>query len=346
MAGMGLEFAGVPEKQGDETGSSAESHVLADAATEEQEQKTEPAPEETTEQTEAAEAEDEPEAEIGEDGAPVLGKYEQSVVDALKSNPDFKGYAKRIAKAFELAVERREALKAKDGELAQKDETLKELEARLQETAEQVTRAPSGPLSHLTDKAALTAEVAKAAEYLEWVRNDPNAVDRYQDTEEATAQQQLDYWQNYALRVLKHQGQHAAVLEEREKVRAEVKKQRPTLFDARHEENKLLMGFYKSDPRTRADFDQWIADAMRGRQLREQAAKSPNHVKSVESAKAAEKKTVSKADLPQPKTVSPLPVTKAGTSVREAVDAKLKQQGSVTFDEMADAGMLSRLAAA
>lgn len=184
----------------------------------------------------------------------MLGKYEQSVVEALKSNPDFKGYAKRIAKAFELAVARREALAAKEGELAQRDETVKELEARLQETAEQVTRAPAGPLSHLTDKEALTAEVAKAAEYLEWVKSDPNAVDRYQDTEEATAQQQLDYWQNYALRVLKHQGTQAAVLEEREKVRAEVKKQRPTLFDARHEENKLLTGFYKSDPRNRAEF--------------------------------------------------------------------------------------------
>ena len=291
-------------------------------------------------------AEDEPEAAFDEDGTPVLGKYEQSVVDALKSNPDFKGFAKRIAKSFELAVSRREALAAKEAELAQKDETLKEMEARLQETADKATVIASGPLAHLSDKALLQAEVAKCAEYLDWVEDNPDAAEHYRDTEQATAQQQLDYWKRYARNVLKHQGAQAKVLEEREAARAEVKKQRPTLFDAKHPENKLLMDFYKSDPRTRADFDQLIADALRGRQLRETAAKSTGPVKAVaDGAKAAEKKPVSKADLPKPREVSGLPLQKGGTSARETVAAKLKQQGGATFDEMADAGLLSKQAA-
>lgn len=277
---------------------------------------------------------------------PVLGSYEQSVVDALKSHDDLKPHAKRVAKAFELAVARREALAAKESELAAKDETLKEMEARLQETADKATVSPAGPLAHLPDKAALQAEVTKCVEYLDWVEENPDAVDHYKDTPEATAQQQLDYWRRYARNVLKHQGEQAKVLDEREAARAEVKKQRPTLFDAKHPESRLLMDFYKSDPRTRADFDQLIADALRGRQLRETAAKSPGPVKAMaEGAKAAEKKTVSKADLPKPKAVSALTLVKSGVDPRETVTAKLKQQGGATFDEMADAGLLGKQAA-
>jgi len=347
MAGMGLTFAGVPDATGDET----ESYAQADKAGEkDQEQKpqAEPATDEPTDEAEAAKAEDEPEATFSEDGEPVLGSYEQSVVEALKSNPDFKGYAKRVAKAFELAVARREALAAKDGELAQKDETVKELEARLQETADNATMAPSGPLAHLPDKAALQAEVAKCADFLDWAESTPDAADAYKDTEQATAQQQLDYWKRYALNVLKNQAAQSKVFDERETVRAEVKKQRPTLFDARHAENKLLTDLYRSDPRTRADFDQWIADALRGRQLREQAAKSqaPGSLsRTATEAKAPEKKTVSKADLPRVKEVSALPLQKGGASPRESVEAKLKQHGGISFDEMADAGLLSRQAA-
>jgi len=354
MAGMGLEFAGVPVTQGDETAASAGGSpddsegeaAAADATTGE-------VPTSATESTEgesetAPADEDEPEMETGEDGTSVLGKYEQSVVEALKSNPDTKGYAKRVAKAFELAVSRREALAAKESELAERDESLKQLEARLQEAAEASTVAPAGPLAHLSTPDALANEVTKAAQFLEWVENTPDAADSYQDTAQATAQEQLDYWKRYALRVLKHQSAQAKVLEEREKVRAEVKKQRPTLFDARHEESKVLQDFYKSDPRTRSDFDQWIADAIRGRQIREQAAKGLSVVKPAgkEVAAAVVKKPVSKADLPKPSEVRGLPVQKAGASPREQVEAKLKQHGGVTFDEMADAGMLGRHMAA
>lgn len=345
MAGMGLTFTGVPDSPGDKPDSSTQAETPGDK---EQEQQGEQSEGETASEgeAEADKAQDEPEVNFSEDGAPVLGSYEQSVVDALKSHDDLKPHAKRIAKAFELAVSRREALAAKETELAQKDETIKDMEARLQETADKATLAPSGPLAHLSDKAALQAEVAKCADYLDWVEDNPDAVEHYQDTEKATAQQQLDYWKRYARNVLKHQGEQARVLEEREKIRAEVKKQRPTLFDVKHPENQILTDLYKSDPRTRADFDQLVADALRGRQLRETAAKSPGPVKAAETgARAAEKKTATKADLPKPKQVSDLVLQRSGVSARETVEAKARQQGGATFDEMVDAGLLSKQAA-
>lgn len=345
MAGMGVTFVGVPDGGGDETRSPKEDEAEAKAEAEK-------SPEEQ-EQQQDHESEDQPESDAEADEAdaaaqdeseePQLGSYEQSVVEALKSNPEFKGYAKRVAKAFELSVSRREALKAKESELAAVSETVKELEARLQATAEQAASAPAGPLAHLADEQALTEEVKKCVDFLAWVENTDDPAAFYKDTDTASAEEQLAANKRYALHVLQHQDQQSKVLKERQAVRDEVKKQRPTLFDPKHDDHKLFMDLYKSDPRQRSDFDQLIADALRGRAIRE-AAKAP--VKEAPPAKAAiPVKKVSKADLPQPRSASTLPVRGGGLSDADAVTAKLKSGGRISFDELADSGALSRRAA-
>jgi hypothetical protein len=335
MAGMGVSFVGVPDVGGETTTPETDEATADEVVTEDEEEQ------EATEEAEG-EAEAEPDADADAE-TPKLGRYEQSVVAALESNPDFKPMAKRVAKAFELAVQRRELLAVKDGELAAKDEELKGLETRLQETAEKNTTAPAGPLAHLADEAALAAEVTKCVDFLDWVQNTEDAAAHYKDTATATAEEQLEASKRYALNVLKNQDAQRKVLKTREAVRAEVKKQRPTLFDTKHEDHKLLTDCYQSDPRTRADFDQIIADSIRGRAIREAAAKAAP-VKSAPAATAPVKKVVSKADLPTSKEVSSLPVSRAGVSAHDVVTAKLKQGERIGFDEMSDAGFLGRAA--
>ena len=333
---MGVSFVGVPDG-GEETKTPETDEATADEVVTDAEEE-----QEATEEADGAADEAEPEADADAE-TPKLGRYEQSVVSALESNPDFKPMAKRVAKAFELAVQRRELLAVKDGELAAKDEELKGLETRLQETAEKITTAPAGPLAHLADEAALAAEVTKCVDFLDWVQNTEDAAAHYKDTATATAEEQLEASKRYALNVLKNQDAQRKVLKSREAVRAEVKKQRPTLFDTKHEDHKLLTDCYQSDPRTRADFDQIIADSIRGRAIREAAAKAAP-AKSAPAATAPVKKAVSKADLPTSKEVSSLPVSRAGVSAHDVVTAKLKQGERIGFDEMSDAGFLGRAA--
>ena len=194
MAGMGVTFVGVPDS-GDETRSISDDDAAAEAEAEEStaEQETD---EQAAEDTDTEAEADEAEADGEDESEGKLGSYEQSVVDALKSNPDFKGVAKRVAKAFELSVTRRELLKEKDSELAAKEETVKELEARLQETAERVTVAPAGPLAHLADEQALADEVKKCVDFLAWVQETPDPASHYQDTESRTAEEQLESYKH------------------------------------------------------------------------------------------------------------------------------------------------------
>ncbi len=341
MAGMGVTFVGVPDG-GDETDSpQAEASEAAAEDTEtpgETEQDSDPAEAENADEPDADEAAE----EVADEAESKLGSYEQSVVDSLKSHPDFKGVAKRVAKAFELSVSRREALKEKESELAAKETTVKELEARLQETAEKVAAAPAGPLAHLADEQALSGEVEKCVEFLKWVKNTPDAASHYRDTADQTAEEQLEANQRYALYVLENQGKQREVLKQRQTIRAEVKQQRRTLFDPRHEDHRTLTELYQSDPRTRSDFDQWIADALRGRQIREAAAKAPAKESPAAKAPLKEVKKVSKADLPAPKTVSSLPLRGGVLGDAEKAAAKLKQGGRLSFDEMADSGLMSR----
>jgi len=340
MAGMGVTFVGVPDA-GDETRSTQDDKDEAQAEAKESTAGQEPdeqAADDTEQDAEADEAEADGEGETESK----LGSYEQSVVEALKSNPDFKGVAKRVAKAFELSVSRREALKEKESELAAKEETIKELETRAQETAERVTVAPAGPLAHLADEQALADEVTKCVEFLDWVQNTQDPASFYKDTETVTAEELLESNKRYALHVLKNQNEQGKVLKERQAVRAEVKQQRATLFDPKHADHQFLTELYRSDPRARKDFDQLIADALRGRAIREAAAKAPAKASAAEPAK--EVKKVSKADLPQPRSASTLPIRGGGQSTAEAVTAKLKSGGRVSFDELADSGAMSRAA--
>lgn len=342
MAGMGVSFVGVPDG-GDETRSPQEdddeANAEADNSEEEQEQQDDD-PGSDADSNEDADADEADADNANSEEEPKLGRYEASVVKALESHPDFKSVAKRVAKAFELAVSRREALQAKESELATQAETVKELETRLQETAEKVTVAPAGPLAHLADEQALTEEVKKCVDFLAWVNSTDDPASHYKDTDTATAEDQLAAHHRYALHVLKNQDAQSKVLKERQAVRAEVKKQRPTLFDVKHDDHKLLSELYKADPRSRADFDQLIADALRGRQIREAAAKAP--AKDATAKPALLVKKVSKDDLPRPKSTSTLPVRGGGLSDQDVVTTKLKTGGRISFDEMADAGLMSR----
>lgn len=340
MAGMGVSFVGVPDL-GDETRSTEDDDAPAQADAEEstaEQESDEQAADDTDTDAEA----DEAEAEEEYKSESKLGSYEQSVVEALKSNPSTKGYAKRVAKAFELSVTRRELLEEKDNELAAKEETVKELEARLQETAERVTVAPAGPLAHLADEQALADEVTKCVNFLKWVKITPDPASHYKDTETHTAEELVELYKDYALNVLGNQKEQADVIKRRQAVRAEVKTQRATLFDPKHADHQFLTELYRSDPRTRQDFDQLIADALRGRAIREAAAKAP--AKASAAAPAKEVKKVSKADLPQPRSASTLPIRGGGQSNADTVKAKLASGGRVSFDEMADSGAMSRAA--
>jgi len=183
---------------------------------------------------------------------------------------------KRLKKNAEQKKELREQLKTRETELAAERTKAADAEARL---VEKFTAAPSGPLAHLDTPEKLKTAAEQAAGFMRWETTRPDFEKYYQDDPDTvpenlrrTAEQKCQDDKADQLRVLTHHAEQAEILNKRSATRETLKKEKPELFNPAHEAGKDRLDLYASDPRTRADFDQLIADAQRGRLIREEEA--------------------------------------------------------------------------
>ena len=203
--------------------------------------------------------------------------------------------------------------------------------------------APS-PLAHLDTPEKLDAEHEAVLRFLDDCEERPDeTLQRFTDDAQFTAEQKLLNTKAWCRQFLKHQKAHADVLARKQSTLEEVKKTHPALFDLRTEEGKQRAALYAADPRTLPDWEQFIADAMRGR--RERLAASAGKGKSPRGEPAAAKangKTNGKVPpvYTPPVAAARAPITPTtATDARSGVLTKAGQRGGVSMDEMLDAGV-------
>ena len=210
--------------------------------------------------------------------------------------------------------------------------------------------APSGPLAKFETPEALAAEHAEVISFLEWAHK-PEAVDRYVHLGEG-AEAKLEEDRAYALNFLKHKDAQGKILTERSEKREAVRKALPALFDGKSPESQERAAFYAVDPRTRADYDQWIADALQGKRDREDAAAGKIRINRIDlaaakangaagaaaAAKAKDQKTP--PVFTPPGRSGPVPVRTAEQPDAAAAFKTRAAKEGVTADEMMDAGIL------
>lgn len=212
---------------------------------------------------------------------------------------------------------------------------------------------PPSPLAHLDTADKLGAEVKRAAEFLKWTEStqDPSSI--YKDDDAGTADEKLARDRAYALHVIEHQLDQQEVIRKREESVKAARQTRPEMFDAKTDDGKFLGELVRSDPRTRPDFYQLVADALRGRRDREDEASGKFKIQRIDLAaakaagakgaqvKAAEAKgsKVPPKYVP-PVTASPAPVRPdTGQSTQQSVWEK-SRKGAVDLEEMLTAGAI------
>jgi hypothetical protein len=254
-----------------------------------------------------------------------------------KEVPDW--VPERLAKNAEQKRELRTQLAA--------EKTAREAaEAQLAEAKEHpASPLPSSPLAHLDTPDKLSAEVVKATNFIEWADR-PDAVDGYKDDEHSTAEEKLRNDKAYALFLIKHQSQQAAIIKQREDSLATARKDAPTLFDPKHDDHAFLQKMLVNDPRTLPDFHSVVADAVKWR---------AHQKKDAESKAAAAKALAAKPPLNSkdkangktpPKFVPPVSASRAPVSSAEAGDPRItpwsqaKEGKAQDIDAMISAGAI------
>lgn len=206
------------------------------------------------------------------------GKFEKGVLSKLKEANIPESLQKRIKASFEKEIKNREALADRDAILTTKDAEIEALKAQLSEAGNKATVAPSGPLAHLDTLEKLQEATDIATQNLEWAETRQDFERYFQDDPTAdegtgrTAEQKFQEFKAQQLWILRNSPKQAKVLTKRQELRDTLKKSKPDLFRADHEDAKAFADFFTSDPRTREDADQLAADAILGARIRREEA--------------------------------------------------------------------------
>lgn len=298
-----------------------------------------PTPEGKTTETDPNAA---PEAVEGGIPAEAPSEEDAEEAQALEQSRDEK-VPKWVPDRLAKNAEQKRLLREENAALKTRAETAEAAVASA--AAEPKVPASSSPLAHFDSPEALEAESSKVIQFLQDAQA-PGFMERYQDSATETAEQQFDRDRGYALGFLKLKDAHAKVLTDRSTQREALRKAAPALFDGKSPASLERAALYKADPRSRADFDQWIADAQRGKAAREADAK----VKATAVAAAAKPGTTAahgkaNGSANPPKFTPPGPSGRVPVRSNEQPDARqvIKAKaasGGVTADEMIDAGVL------
>lgn len=280
LAGIGVTMAGdeaplEPPAPKGEAATKPETETAAETDTQTDTDTTTEDDAEATETTADDESAAKPEAEtetltVTDDGKVKLGRNELAMIDKLKSAKVGEAEVSRFVDA--LKREKKARLLRDDAErrATEAQKRLTQMETQLAEQAEKSTVLPSGPLANLQDAKELDAAEQNVLRDLQHAEDDPEGyVARFRDTETGTAEENAARWKRRCLALIpefKHQRQH---IEARTTTREALRKQAPALFSPTSDEGKQRLSLYANDPRLNPDFDQWIADAVRGRKARE-----------------------------------------------------------------------------
>ena len=237
-----------------------------------------------------------------------------------------------------------EQKKALREEVAALKEKAEAAEKALAETAATVpTILPPSPLAHLDTPEALESESEKVVNFMKAAKA-PDFVTKYKDYDEDTGTSAtFDQNQAYALFFLENQNAHAKTLTTKKETTEAVRKANPTLFDGKSAESAERRKLYLNDPRTLPDYDQFIADALAGRNARLAKAKAPEQ--KTEPVTAKPKTNGSSAKEAPPVYTLPAASRSLATSdsvpdARAVVMAKSRTKTGVSLEEMMDAGAI------
>jgi len=278
----------------------------------------------------AADEVTEPEAEAEGEVAEVVAE------DGEEEELKLEGFTPEVQKRLKTTSEQKKALREEVATLKEKAEAA---EKALADSAANVpTILPPSPLAHLDTPEALEQESANVVAFMKAAKA-PDFATKYADYDEETGTSAtFEQNQAYALHFLEHQNAHAKTLATKKETREEVRKAYPALFDGKSDESKERIKLYASDPRTMADYDQFIADAIAGRNARLEKAKAPEAppVKKTNGTTAKAKEAPPVYNLPHSRS----PVTPSNVvTPREAIFAKART-GGVSIDDMMDAGVI------
>lgn len=347
----------------------------------EQEQPSETAETETPGDGDPAEAEQEGEGEgEAKPDAPAqkqpteMGQFERGILSQLKEAKIPEAVQKRIQRAFQKEIANRNAIAERDAILQTKDAENEQLKTQVQAANEKATWAPAGPLAEFDSIEKLRDAVAHATSNLQWAKNPVGMEQFYQDDPAGslnarTAEEKLSADQEWWLHILSKAPAQQQVLLDRRATRERLRKSHPDFFKPDTESGREVAKLYAADPRTLPDFDQFIADAQRGRREREEeeagaakyhridmklarangvkggangsanghangASSRPNgsHAEG-EKASGAPERAVT---LPVPRGSTPRVPIRSGTDPKEDISRRL-QTGPVSVEDWADA---------
>lgn len=250
LAELGLELAGGVKPSGAATQPEPEKEAEPAPA------KADPTPEELEKAAiEQAEA-DAVKEEKGEDDDTVPSEAE------LKKVPDW--VPERLKKNSEQKKALREEIAKAKAEKEAAEKALADAAATIK------APLPPSPLAQFDTEESLQKENDAVLAFLDFAEK-PEAIESYKDFDPETGKStQFENDKAYAKFFLKNQKAHLQTLKERLEIAASVRKNVPELFDGKSEKAKERAALYQSDPRTRADYDQLIADAQLGRQYRKE----------------------------------------------------------------------------
>ena len=299
-----------------------------------EEQKPEPTPEELEKAAIAKAEADALKDEKGDDD-------EDATEDELKKVPEWvPERLKKLSDQKKALREERDALKAAKEEA---DKALAEAAANIK------APLPPSPLAWFTTEESLEKENDAVLAFMERSEK-PDFAESYKDFDAESGQSaQFENDKAYARHFLKHQKAHAQVLKTRHETTEAVKKAAPALFDGKSEQAKERAALYQSDPRTRPDFDQLIADALRGRQVREEEAKGNKYhlidLAKLRSAKPANgngkehangKAKASEKFTPASSGSTRAPAKPTNGSRGDLLDTAMRTQKPVSVDDLMD----------
>jgi len=231
------------------------------------------------------------------------------------------------------AYDRLSKVSAKKNEFKAQVETLtaelEEVKAQLATPAEVPSFLPSSPLAHIDSLESLKAENVKVINFLKQAK-DLSLPSTYTDYDDITeVSQMFEHDQAYAMRFLEMKDAHSEILTQRETISKELRKSNPSLFDPKAPEYAERIKLHSSDPRSNPDYDQFIADAIAGRNAR---MKKPTVATGKPKAKDAPP-----AYTPPAATRAPVVPSNIASPKDDAWN-KAKNQVSVSCEEMEMAG--------
>lgn len=249
-----------------------------------------------------------------------------------KATPDWVG--KRLSKLQEQKRDLRGQVTAKDAELAEAREQLTKVSDLVQKPAGSSALGEFDTLEKLYEKHATVAS------YLEWADSPEGKAAIEGDTSGAT-ETRIGQSRAYALKFLKHFPAQEKTLKNNASTSEAVRKANPEMFDGKSAESLHRLEVYSTDPRSRADFDQILADASYGRKMKA-TAKAAGEKAAATKAKAAAGVVPGKPATPPVPTAAATrsPVLPGdGASIKDQVLSKSKTKEGATVDEMMDAGV-------